>query len=178
MTVTKKINGIQFTTTSARGSRKETIEDKKAREKVLAKIERYNKTASPDKKFEGFCIGFEIGGVVYAALFDTDTALQRVKAGTKADKILQPLGTQQVRDLAEQGKLDRVCTIKELEGYAQRMKGTNSRDLGTAFQKYLAKESHSTTDTVSSLANGGDKYKGHWEVKFMRLGTSQASCRL
>lgn len=178
MTVTKKINGIKFTTTSARGTRKETEADREARAKVLAKIDRYNKTAPKEKKFEGFCIGFEINGVVYAALFDTDTALQRVKAGAKADKILQPLGTQQVKDLAEQGKLDRVCTIKELEGYAQRMKGTNSRDLGTAFQKYLAKEGHSTTDTVSSLAKGGDKYKGHYEVKFMRLGTSQASCRL
>lgn len=184
MKITKNLTGTQFVTTSARGMRTETEKDKALRAELLNTISEFNRTQEErgdNKRFAGFCIGFEIDGDIYAALFDTETALQRVKWDSQK-KILQPIGTQQARDLVAQDKMQFVCTLADLDAYAQKMR-YSKRDRGNAFQKYLdyLNGYKDNTDKIASLKDGGDKYlvkDEFYEVKFMRLGTSQASCRV
>ena len=166
MKVTKNLSGIKFTTVSARGERIESENDKILRNELLKIHNDFNheqELNGKKERFAGYCIGFCVDGKIYAALFDTDTALQRVKWDSEK-KILQPIGTQQVRDFAAQGKMDYICTLKELEEYLEKLSG------------YKVK-----TDFTASKEQGGDKYRvgnGLYEVKFMRLGSSQGSCKV
>ena len=184
MTVKSNLSGVRFTTVSARGERTESEKDKILRNELLKIHNDFNheqELNGKKERFAGYCIGFCVDGKIYAALFDTDTALQRVKWDSEK-KILQPIGTKQVRDFAAQGKMDYICTLNELEEYAQRMH-CNSKNRGIAFQKYLEKLSgyKVKTDFTASKEQGGDKYRvgnGLYEVKFMRLGSSQGSCKV
>ena len=184
MLVRKNLSGVHFETVSARGARRETEKDQALRAELLSVHENFNREQEQNGKperFAGYCIGFEVDGKIYAALFDTETALQRVKHDSEK-KILQPIGTQQVRDFVAQGKMDYICTLDELNEYAQKMH-YNSRNRGIAFQKYLERLSgyKVKTDFTASKEQGGDKYRvgnGLYEVKFMRLGTTQGSCKV
>lgn len=184
MLVKKNLSGVRFETVSARGARRETEKDQALRAELSTIHENFNreqeKNGKPER-FAGYCIGFEVDGKIYAALFDTETALQRVKWDSEK-KILQPIGTQQVRDFVTQDKMDYICTLDELNEYTRKMHHSN-KNRGIAFQKYLEKISgyKVKTDFTASKEQGGDKYRvgtGLYEVKFMRLGNTQGSCKV
>lgn len=173
MTINRIIEA-EFATTSNRGPRTQTERDLLLIEKIRNDFATFNATREPDeKKLLGFCIGFEYYGKIYCGCFPLENVLKRVKRNNGVDKIVQPIGTRQVLELCEY-----VCTFDELQEYKSRMRGTEARDNGTTFQKYLAKIGHQKAELVRSIIEGGDMYTnkaGLWEVKYMKLGTSQAS---
>ena len=181
--VKSNLSGIAFSTTSPRGIRTESIKDMDLRNELLSTINTYNATCKKSKQFYGFCIGFIVDKKVYAALFDTATGLQRVKRNTSVDKILQPIGIEQIRTLYASGKMDYICTVQELEQYQSTMRVPKkiARNRGIAFQKMLCKQAHISCtydDLTRPLSNGGDLLYGHYEVKLMELGTSQGGARV
>ena len=77
MLVKKNLSGVRFETVSARGARRETEKDQALRAELLTIHENFNREQEQNGKAErlaGYCIGFEVDGKIYAALFDTETA--------------------------------------------------------------------------------------------------------
>ena len=173
VTVNNIIN-TEFKTTSNRGPRVQTKEDLDFAAKVREDFAIFNNTRKPDeKKLLGFCIGFEYYGKIYCGCFPLENVLKRVKHNSGVDKIVQPIGTQQVLELC-----DYICSSEELDQYKARMRGTTAKDNGITFQKYLAKIGHQKAELTRSILEGGDMYEnkeGLWEVKYMKIGVSQAS---
>ena len=173
-TIVNNIINVEFATTSNRKPRLQNEQDLLLVEKIKKDFSTFNATRKTnEKKLLGFCIGFEYYGKIYCACFPLENVLKRVKRNNGVDKIVQPIGTQQVLELC-----DYICTSDELEQYKSRMRGTTARDNGTTFQKYLAKIGHQKAELTRSIIEGGDMYEnkeGLWEVKYMKLGTSQAS---
>lgn len=176
MTINKKITGIDFQTNSPRGSRVLTEADQVLAEKITAVVNRYNDGKKSGDQLQGYLIGFNIDGKIYAGCFPFADALKRIKVNKQVNKILQPLGIDQVLNLC-----DYVCTFEELQDYKNRMRGTKKTDNGTAFQKYLHYLQGTGAHLTNPFSNGGDLYRnksGAWEVKYMALGNSQGSARL
>ena len=176
MTVNKKIEGVGFQTNSPRGARVLTEADQALAEKITAVVNRYNNGKKSGDQLQGYLIGFNIGGKIYAGCFPFADALKRIKVNSGVNKILQPLGVEQVLSLCEY-----VCSFNELQDYKSRMRGTKKADNGTAFQKYLHYLQGTKVELSNPFSNGGDLYRnksGVWEVKYMTLGNSQGSARL
>lgn len=175
-TTVNNIIDVEFMTSSNRKPRIQNEQDLLLIAKIKKDFETFNSTREPnEKKLLGFCIGFEYYGKIYCGCFPLDNVLKRVKRNNGVDKIVQPIGTKQVLELCNY-----ICTSEELEAYKSRMRGTTARDNGTTFQKYLAKIGHQKAELTRSITEGGDMYEnkeGLWEVKYMKLGTSQASAR-
>ena len=173
-TTVNNIINAEFKTTSNRKPRTQTEADLLLVQKIRNDFSTFNNTRKPtEKKLLGFCIGFEYYGKIYCGCFPLENVLKRVKRNNGVDKIVQPIGTQQVLELC-----DYICTLDELEQYKARMRGTSAKDNGTTFQKYIAKIGHQKANLVTSILEGGDMYEnreGLWEVKYMKIGVSQAS---
>lgn len=176
MTVNKKIEGVGFQTRSPRGARVLNENDQALAKKIMAVANHYNEGKKSTDQLKGYLIGFNVEGRIYAGCFPFADALQRVKTNRNVNKILQPLGIEQVLNLCEY-----VCTFDELQEYKSRMRGTKKTDNGTTFQKYLHYLQGTKVELNNPFSNGGDLYRnksGVWEVKYMLLGNSQGSARL
>ena len=176
MTINKTIKGIDFKTNSPRGARVLTEADQALAEKITAVVNHYNDGKKSGDQLQGYLIGFNVDGKIYAGCFPFADALKRIKVNKQVNKILQPLGIEQVLSLCEY-----VCTFEELQGYKNRMRGTKKADNGTTFQKYLHHLQGTKVELSNPFSNGGDLYRnksGVWEIKYMALGNSQGSARL
>ena len=160
-----KTLNIAKISTSPRGLKKQTEQEKATAQKILEKI-----------NFEYATVVFEINNQLYIAKMPMYRLTENLAISGKKCKFLSPLGKSQVLECISNGMLENVGASQDLEKYHNNKRYKVSND-GQAIEYYLAQKFHVKFDHYGKMENGEFR---NTELKFFSFdkttGTPSATC--
>ena len=155
------------TTTSPRGLKEQTAQEKATAKKILEKI-----------NFKNATIVFEINQELFICKMPMERLTANLAISSKKCKFLSPLGKSQVLEFIENGKLEKIGNSSDLEKYHNnpRYKIGNN---GHAIEYFIAQKYHTKFDHQGKMTEGSGEFR-NTEVKFFSFdktsGTPSATC--
>ena len=164
---TMKTLNIEFKSTSPRGTKAQSPQEKALAKKILQQA-----------NFEKVTVVIEYNKNLYACKMPLELVLKRLANNGNRNKILCPLSKIQVIENIENGNLEKIGSSSDLEKYhnSNRYKITND---GQAIEYYLKQKYHCKFDHNAKMTTGQGEFK-NTEVKFFSYdkttGTPSATC--
>lgn len=158
---------IEKTTNSPRGLKTQSPQEKKLAQAILQKA-----------NFDKVTIVIEYNKNLYACKMPLELVVKQLCNNGNRNKILCPLGKNQVIENIENGNLEKIGSSNDLEKYhnSNRYKITND---GQAIEYYLKQKYHCKFDHNAKMTNGQGEFR-NTEVKFFSFdktsGTPSATC--
>lgn len=156
----KTVN-ISKITTSPRGLKAQTEQEKVYAQKILDKI-----------NFDFCTVIFEYNGGLFWCKMPMHRLTDNLAISGKKCKFLAPLGKNQVIDLIEDGTLEKIGSSDDLEKFGKSNNGKN-------IEYFLARKTRKGFDHSGKMTDGNGEFRGT-EVKFFSFdktsGTPSATC--
>lgn len=162
-----KTLNIEFKSTSPRGTKAQSPQEKALAKKILQ-----------EANFEKVTVVIEYNKNLYACKMPLELVLKRLANNGNRNKILCPLSKIQVIENIENGNLEKIGSSNDLQKYhdSNRYKITND---GQAIEYYLKQKYHCKFDHNAKMTAGQGEFK-NTEVKFFSYdkttGTPSATC--
>lgn len=158
---------IEKTTNSPRGVKAQNEQEKKLANAILDKA-----------TFKNVTVVIEYNKGLYACKMPLDLVLKQLCNNGNRNKILCPLGKNQVIELINSGDLEKIGSASDLEKYHNSARYKISND-GQAIEYYLKQKYHTKFDHNAKMTAGDGEFR-NTEVKFFSFdktsGTPSATC--
>lgn len=162
-----KTLAIEKTTNSPRGLKAQNAQELKLAKAILEKA-----------NFENVTVVIEYDKNLYACKMPLELVVKQLCNNGNRNKILCPLGKNQVINLIASGDLEKIGSSSDLEKYHKSSRYKINND-GQAIEYYLKQKYHCKFDHNAKMTNGNGEFK-NTEVKFFSFdktsGTPSATC--